>query len=598
MNSLQMEILARAAQAVQTAAHGEKQTILQQASKDMGVSMQTLYRHLDKVQHNPKPRKQRSDKGQTALTYEEAKMISGVLTATLKANGKRLGGVEQVIEDLRENKLIEAWRVDKSTGELVPMSTSAIARALRSHGVHPDQMLTADPHLMMVSLHPNHVWQIDASLCVLYYLKPSRQTGSNGLHVMAHEEFYKNKPKNLQRVMADRVWSYEVTDHCSGWIYVEYVMGAESGENFCNVLINAMQERSGADVMHGVPRILYMDKGSANTSAKAKNLCHTLGIEAMAHAPGNARATGQVENARNIIERQFEFGLRFRPVADLDELNALAKQWRIAFNAQKKHSRHNMARTTAWLKIREDQLVKAPSVEMCQKLAIETPVERKVTPAMRCLFAGGEFDVSRLPVQVGDTVLITRSAWAEDVAQVILVDEDGHSMHHQVPKVIKNEFGFPTNAENQQVFGEGYKTLPATTRQKARDEIDQLMTGTESKQEAEKAIKAKAIPLGGQFDPFKTNADIEANLPTIMPRKGQEHELTTTRRVEALPLTHVQAAMRLRQSMRDEWQPEHMQWLQANHPDGVPEDALSDIENQLRNPQQTSQKPALRVVGG
>ena len=61
MNSLQMEILARAAQAVQTAAHGEKQTILQQASKDMGVSMQTLYRHLDKVQHNPKPRKQRSD---------------------------------------------------------------------------------------------------------------------------------------------------------------------------------------------------------------------------------------------------------------------------------------------------------------------------------------------------------------------------------------------------------------------------------------------------------------------------------------------------------------------------------------------------------
>ncbi|MFU4942470.1 integrase, partial [Pseudomonas aeruginosa] len=79
---------------------------------------------------------------------------------------------------------------------------------------------------------------------------------------MDRKEFYKNKPANLDRVAADRVWSYEITDHYTGWIYVRYVMGAESGENFCTVLIEAMQERGGADMLHGVPRILMMDPGS------------------------------------------------------------------------------------------------------------------------------------------------------------------------------------------------------------------------------------------------------------------------------------------------------------------------------------------------
>ena len=83
---------------------------------------------------------------------------------------------------------------------------------------------------------------------------------------MDSAKFYKNKPANIARIASDRVWSYEITDHTSGWIYVEYVMGAESGENLCSVLINAMQERGGADVLHGVPKILYLDPGSANTA--------------------------------------------------------------------------------------------------------------------------------------------------------------------------------------------------------------------------------------------------------------------------------------------------------------------------------------------
>ena len=37
------------------------------------------------------------------------------------------------------------------------------------------------------SLHPNHVWQIDASLCVLYYLA-ARTPAEAGLHNMSDPE--------------------------------------------------------------------------------------------------------------------------------------------------------------------------------------------------------------------------------------------------------------------------------------------------------------------------------------------------------------------------------------------------------------------------
>ncbi|MCG2901908.1 integrase, partial [Escherichia coli] len=85
-----------------------------------------------------------------------------------------------------------------------------------------------------------------------YYLKnPAKKAkGDTGLRVMSAAEFNKNKPRNLDRIVNDRVWSFEITDHTTGWIYVEYRFGGESAVNFLEVMINAMQERGGADVLH------------------------------------------------------------------------------------------------------------------------------------------------------------------------------------------------------------------------------------------------------------------------------------------------------------------------------------------------------------
>lgn len=575
--------------ALRAAPRGQRTQLVEAAAKKLGMSTASIYRKLGDVAVDAPARKRRTDAGKSDLSREEALVISTTLMKSARRNEKRLYGLEDAVDALRASGMIKADTFDRKSGEIRPLSLSAIGRALYSYKLHPDQLMQPAPVTELASLHPNHVWQIDASLCVLYYLKPGADPKANGLRVMEHDQFYKNKPKNLARIAANRVWSYEITSHSSGWIYLEYVMGAESGENLCNVLINCMQERGGADVMHGRPEIAMMDPGSANTGAMARNLCRSLGIKVIVHAPGAARVTGQVENARNIIERKFEAGLRFQPVADLDELNALAKRWREYFNATAVHSRHGMNRTAAWLRIREHELVKVPSVEVCRQLAVAEPERRKVTPKLRVPFQGRQYDVSTVPnVMVGDWLMVTRNPWANDAAQVVATDENGHEVFYVVPEVKRDDNGF---AIGSPVIGQSFKRHADTPAQTARKEADRLAMGAETDEEAQQARKDGAIPFGGKLKPYQRIED--AQLPTFMPRRGTQHDLVLPS-IEIPPLNHIEAAKQLRARLGDAWTSESMAWLKETYPNGVPEDQLDAITHQLRKPA----RPGLRVVGG
>ncbi|HRL94734.1 MAG TPA: transposase family protein [Pseudomonas sp.] len=576
--------------ALDCAGKGQRTALCREAAQDLGLSLATVYRKLEEVTVVTTTRKRRADAGQSGLTRQEALTISATLIESARRNEKRLYSLGDAVDALRISGMIRAEAVDKASGEIRPMSLSAIGRALHSYKLHPDQLLAPAPVTELASLHPNHVWQIDASICVLYYLKPGPDPKANGLRVMDAAEFYKNKPKNIARIAADRVWSYEITDHASGWIYVEYVMGAESGENLCSVLINAMQDRGGADILHGRPEILMMDPGSANTSAMAKNLCRSLGIQMIVHAPGAARVTGQVENARNIIERKFEAGLRFQPVADLAELNALAARWRGYFNASAVHSRHRKNRSAIWMTIREHQLIKVPGVEECRRLAVAEPVSRKVTTKLRVPFNGLEYDVSVVPhVMVGDRLMITRNPWRDDAAQVVTSDADGHEVFYVVPAIVTNELGFDVAAAT---IGEAFKRHAETPAQAARKDAAKLAMGADTQDEVDAARKAKTIPFGGQLQPYKQMT--EADLPTFMPRRGTQHDLVLPT-VETPPLSVFAIAKRLQAEIAG-WTPEHYAWLSQHYPAGAKEDDIPAVAEHLRGA--FSKRPTLSVVGG
>lgn len=584
MNAALNQRLMHYADAARHAGHGRKEAIYKAACEELRMSRATLLKKLKAFQPAAQ-RKQRADAGCSALTREEALTISGAWLESRRNNDKRLYSLESVVKALRASGMIMAGRTNEETGEFFPLSTDAISRALRSYRLHYDQLQHPTPSLELKSLHPNHVWQIDASICVLYYLKnPNKKArGDTGLRVMDRDTFYKNKPKNLDRIVNDRVWSFELIDHTTNWIYVEYRFGGESADNFLSVMINAMQERGGMDVLHGIPSILFTDPGSALVSAPMLNMCRALGIRCLQHKARNARATGAVEKSRDIIECDFEAGLRFVRVETIEQLNHYARLWRMNYNLTRIHGRHEISRTDAWKKITAEQLVKAPSPDICRELAIAAPEERTVTSKLRVSFRGQEFSVENIPhACVGDKLLVTRNPWHENEARIIVTDEDGFENYVPIYAIEKDEWGYAVDAP---VIGEKYGHMPVTDTQHNRTEVEHALYGTDNKDETDKARKSGAIPFDGRFNPYKEIEEAEHSKVAVLPLRGREVQpAVRVHQIEIAPLSHVKAAMALRtrfEALRREWNPTHYQYLVDHWPDGVPEEQLDAIMQEL-----------------
>ncbi|AZE47173.1 Phage transposase [Pseudomonas chlororaphis] len=590
MNPVQTQLLAQIAQRAANTPHGKRTAIYKAGAAELGISIQTLQRKLKEVSVT-KPRKRRSDAGCSALPLEEAQKISAVLLESIRANNKQLSTIERAVERLRSNGLIMAGRVDEATGLFQPLTNGAIARALKSYKLHPDQLLQDAPAVSLASNHPNHVWQVDASISTQFYL------ADNGAQAMNKAEFYDGKPGNLKKIERQRLWRYVITDHTSGTLYLEYVLGAESAENLCAVLINAMQKRHESDPFHGVPWMLMTDPGAAMTSGIFRNLCRAMSIDLIINQVGNARAKGQVEQAHNIVEREFESALKFQPAHSLEQINTWAGQWMRYYNATAIHTRTRRTRYGVWQLIRQEELRLAPSVEVCRELAVSTPEYRTVSNLLRISFRGDQFDVSTVPgVMVGEKLLITRNCWRDkDAAIAVLVGEDGREQYHVIERIGMDQFGF---AQTSATIGEQYKSHAETPAQVSRKVLEQIATGTTSEAEAEAARKAKAVPFGGLIDPHKHVSDTV--LPTYMPRRGTSLNVNAPT-VEHAPLTHVEAAKLLQPRLADLWSAESFGWLQREYPEGVPQDKLDVIEAELKRPAEVTRKPfspVLAVVGG
>ena len=468
--------LAEIANHAATLPHGSKSAYLKAQAALLGVSYQTLHRKLKADTVKP-PRKRRSDAGAIALSLEDARMISAALMITPRNNGKQLVSVERAVETLIANNEIDPVRVDKETGEVTRLSASTICRALKHYHLHPKQLNQPDPVNTMQSLHPNHCWQIDASLCVLFYLPSKEKRGQNELTFMDAAEFYKNKPHNLERIVLDRVWRYVVYDHCSGCIFVWYVFGGENSENLCETFIQAMQPKADRSRFPfcGVPKMVMLDPGSANTGYGFTNLCKQMGIRVQINKPGNPRAKGGVENANNLVETQFEGWLKFKHIDSIEQLQALAERWMVYFNSEREHSRHGMTRFTAWQKIKAEHLVLPPPAEYCRELVLSRPETRKVKSDLTIGFNSKVYDVREVPfVMVGETLTIAKNPWQQGSVRVQRFDADGREYWQEVPEVAFNGWGFRSDAA---VIGEEYKPHADTPAQTNKKELEKLAYG-------------------------------------------------------------------------------------------------------------------------
>lgn len=580
LSAIQHNILEDIAEQVANTTHGGCSAIYAQGAESLNITVQTLHRWL-KEHGFTKPRKKRANAGQTALTLVEARLISAVLLNSIRRNDKQNSSLKLALERLRSNQLIVAGVVDE-TGHIKYLSETAVSRAMRQYGVHPEQLLADAPCVRMASKHPNHVWQIDASLSTQFYLDIE-------LEAMPIQQFYKNKPENFKRIEKQRLWRYVITDHTSGAGYVEYVLGAESSQNLCQVLINAMQRRTAQDVMYGVPLMLVTDPGSAMTAAATRNFCRALDIELIINEVGNARAKGQVEQFHNMVENEFESGLRLREkIRSLDEINQLAQQWIRVFNATRIHSRTGKTRSAVWMTISQTQLRLAPSVELCRQASIANPVECKVYNNLCIRWRGGEYKVADIPnIRVGDKVQVTRNLFDDEhTARLLYHDSEGRERYYIIPKVEYSQYGFDSDAV---MFGEGYKRHADTPAQTERKHLERLTMQAMSDDEANQKSKAKTVPFGGQIDPYKSVSDTV--LPDFMPKRGTELVIESVP-VESLRLNLIQSAKRLADLVGD-WHDEDYLWLAEHYPNGVPSVDLDKVAAELR-----PVTPLLKRVGG
>lgn len=591
MSRVLIEEIVGVARAARAAGHGGKGAIYDAACARLGISRASLHNYLKEYTMSDQ-RKRRSDAGASSLTLDEAKMISAYIREGKRANGKGIVRLKDAVAQLRANGAIRAEWLDEATGEVAPLSDSAIARALKGYGLHPDQVDLMPAATPLRSDHPNHVWQIDASLCVLY--KMPTKVG-NRLEEIDDAEYYKNKMHNWHKVEHLLVQRYLVTDHTSGVEWPEYRLGGESVANLLDVLIAVTQERAGFP-FYGRPRILQLDPGSANTAGPLKNLCKHLGTEIYVTKRKNPRSKGQVEGGHNRNETGFESGLNklVQPIDTIDKLNTLAHKWAHWMNGTKVHTRHGLTRYAAWQRISASQLVICPAPEVMRILSHEEPEERVVNDYLRIQFGGQVYSVRDLPgVQNGGKVAVARNAWSVDSVWIAYRNEEGRERLFEAPVVEKDGWGFGSDA---QTIGEGYHAQKDTPAVRATKELELIATGADTLEEAAERRKKGVVPFQGAINPYKQAE--EYTPPAWLPKKGTALE-TDAVVVERPPVGIVPALERIRALAGDAWDVTAAKWIRQRYPDGVPEDQIEVLARRLVEAGSVEEAEAPRVaVGG
>jgi hypothetical protein len=381
------------------------------------------------------------------------------------------------------------------------------------------------------------------------------------------------------------------TDHCTGAFYVEYVLGAESGENLCGSFINAMQRRGTNEPFYGAPLMVMLDPGSANTGAMFRALCAALRVLVQINKPKQPWVKGSVEKHNDIIECEFEHRLRFQPVESLEALNAAAWRWSRHFQATRQHTRHGMTRYDAWMRITPQQLRLAPDVKRCRSLATHEPVLRTVDVQLRVSLGGRRYCVAAIPnVGVREKLLVARNAWAEDSVHILAPDADGRETFFVAPLVERDEWGF----EGAVTLGE-YRSAPTTRADIERAAVERVAMDASTDEEAAAKRKAKALPFGGRIDPSKHIDQQPA--PSYLPRRGAVVDVDAPAVVELTPtiaptrptyvprvLSHVELARVLKpqlEAMSVRWTPAHFEQLVERCPAGASEDQLDALRAAL-----------------
>ncbi|MDR1995132.1 hypothetical protein [Azonexus sp.] len=478
---------------VQAAPHGAATGLVQGFADRTGKSYGTVYAWLRRHAGYDTGRKKRADAGCTALPEETLHFIASAKREGIRGNGK---------ETL---PTAVAMNIAHSNGIAVPLSEGRINSLLRQHRMDAKSQQAARNTITLRSLHPNHLHQIDPSLCLIYYTP-------KGQAIMRDEEFYKNKPAAIDKVRL-KVWRYVRYDHASGSIDVRYYEAA--GENQASLyefLLHTWGQYP-ERVSHGVPRLLLWDKGSANTSYSIRTLLDALGVDHQTHAVGHSWAKGGVEQGNNLVETHFESRLRFEPVDSVAQLNAAASAWVRDYNANAiAHVDCRLTRASGEPMVRDDlwnlimhhpgALVAMPPREVCQWFMAGQELTR-IVRNLQISFAHPELGKSaRYDLRPwaeflgnGQKVRITPLLLQQGALRVEIERLGAEPLQVQVsPEREFDDYGRPLSAP---VAGDEFARTPQTASERAANTLAAVAWGDGTTADGAEQQRAKqARPFG------------------------------------------------------------------------------------------------------
>lgn len=551
---------------------GARGVIVKRLAATLGVSVNTAYRYLKRYAGWSSGKKPRRGKGETCVPENLCRRIAELMLFP-RANGKQVMTLKLAVNIAKSNG---EGIADPETGEIIMPSVETISRAMRQYGCHPEQLKKGKPTGRVRSLHPNHTWLLDASVCILYRIR-----GTKRVVFLDERSYNAKKPKNLVEIGNRRIVRYVVIDHTSNAFYVRYEQAAgETAEGVLRTLIEFMANRGDHDPAHGLPCILYTDPGPANTASLITNFCGQLDVRLIHHAPGVANATGAVEVHQDIIEKQFESRLRFMDVPDVAFLQSEADRWRRHFCARAEHSRLKTTRNAAWLSIKEEQLRTVPR-DVLEAIA-QWKEERRnagtdfvISVDTRTHYGVRQYDLRELAyhgLNANESVRVLLNPFKAPEIVAVLDMPDGTEKRFSIAPMEKDEYGQDTSAP---VFGEGYRAMPKTRTEKVLEEIKMQAYGVDSAEEAERLHKAGKRPSS------VTNimADVK-EAPLYLGRTGQPVKLAAPT-AAPMPMSRIAFAVMMKREHPDVWTDANasacMEWLSTRYPDSVPGSEIESV---------------------
>ena len=412
----------------------ERSSIIAEMCRLFGFCEVSAYRALRRNGWES-DRKKRSDAGASSINEKDLSTVAALLQNSVRKNGKKTMSVENARSIMLQN------------GFDVPISTRQLSELLKTRTLSTESTSKPSPHQRMRTEYPNQVHFADPSVALMYFAPNGKQK------FLRDDEVYKNKPflegrENL------KCWRYVLTDHYSGTICVRYYAAAgENSANMYDFLLYAWgKKKDPLYNFHGLPELLIWDCGSANISKPVTNALKALRVETEPHLPGNPRAKGQVENANNIVECQFESLLHLEEVNSMEELNDAAERWCAAFNANQLEHRDTRitragrkigSRTMIWNWIKEEQLRELPDEEICRQIFTTGIQPRTVGGDLAISFvhpknkAATRYSLSALPdIMVGMTVNVQPILVSEEaLALVSYQDRTGEIVSFEVKPI-------------------------------------------------------------------------------------------------------------------------------------------------------------------